>query len=314
MDKLPFQAAVADCYAVLSKVDVHKQLISNVETAQNIPTSLCLEERSFGPSLLARLGPRMVIKVDGLYSRLGKGGSVVGADSVEEAYRKIQSLFRDYRKVLVQSYVPGMGSGAFFLRWDGRVIAEFMHRRIHEVPYTGGISSYRESCSDPLIRSDALRKLEQLNWNGVAMMEYRVEPATNRFHFIEMNPRLWGSIHLALYSGVDFPRLLVDSFMGRAPASCNLATRHARCVHLLPLEAQHAWSRFKDASVFGKLGVVARFLAMLADFRIFEDLKFPGDRRLYWFNAGHILSRCVAFGIRRVKKLSRQHRSHADSS
>lgn len=87
---------------------------------------------------LATLAEPIFIKVDDVYSKFGNGNQVIKCDSIEIAVARIAELRNDYTKVLVQGYVSGIGVGAFFARWRDQSLAEFMHRRIHEVPHTGG--------------------------------------------------------------------------------------------------------------------------------------------------------------------------------
>ena len=61
--------------------------------------------------------------------------------------------------------------------------------------------------------------LRRIGWNGVAMLEYRRDPSTGDFRLLELNARFWGSLHLALAAGVDFPRLLLDAWLGGASRS-----------------------------------------------------------------------------------------------
>jgi protein-tyrosine-phosphatase len=42
------------------------------------------------------------------------------------------------------------------------------------------------------------------------MVEFRVDEATGRHWFLEINGRFWGSLPLALFAGADFPAALVD--------------------------------------------------------------------------------------------------------
>ena len=88
---------------------------------------------------------------------------------------------------------------------NGHPRARFAHRRIHEVPHTGGVSSFRESVRLPDIEAHALSVLRRIGWNGVAMLEYRRDARTGDFRLLELNARFWGSLHLALAAGVDFP-------------------------------------------------------------------------------------------------------------
>lgn len=116
---------------------------------------------------------------------------------------------------LLQQRVRGPGEGLFALRWDGRVITSFAHRRLREKPPWGGISVLRESVapSADLVRATAAL-LEDLDWQGVAMVECKRDEATGRHVFIELNGRLWGSLQLAIDAGVDFPSLLVACATG----------------------------------------------------------------------------------------------------
>ncbi len=121
--------------------------------------------------------------------------------------------------VLLQRRVRGPGEGLFLLRWNGRVLAAFAHRRLREKPPAGGVSVYRESiAAPPELVAAGTRLLELLDWRGVAMVECKRDLATNRYVFMEVNGRLWGSLQLAIDAGVDFPALLVACASGREVA------------------------------------------------------------------------------------------------
>ena len=55
-------------------------------------------------------------------------------------------------------------------------------------------------CGDRLLRA--------LNWYGLAMVEFKVDERDQLPKLMEINPRVWGSMPLAIASGVDFPYLL----------------------------------------------------------------------------------------------------------
>jgi predicted ATP-grasp superfamily ATP-dependent carboligase len=119
--------------------------------------------------------------------------------------------------VLLQRRVRGPGEGLFVLRWNGRVVAQFAHRRLREKPPEGGVSVYRESIPlDGSLIDAGHRLLGELDWQGVAMIECKRDEATGRHVFMEVNARLWGSLQLAIDAGVDFPRLLVACALGNA--------------------------------------------------------------------------------------------------
>jgi predicted ATP-grasp superfamily ATP-dependent carboligase len=61
--------------------------------------------------------------------------------------------------------------------------------------------------------------LRRFNWNGVAMVELKVDRATGTPYVMEVNGRFWGSLQLAIDAGVDFPKLLMDCATGKPPAN-----------------------------------------------------------------------------------------------
>ncbi len=110
---------------------------------------------------------------------------------------------------MIQEFIQGEGKGAFFLYNHGREIARFSHRRIREKPPSGGVSVLCESAPvDAQLFNQASQLLDKLQWHGVAMVEFKV--STNGTPYLmEINPRFWGSLQLAIDSGVDFPALLL---------------------------------------------------------------------------------------------------------
>ena len=137
----------------------------------------------------------------------------------EEDYARMLAQQLRGGPVLVQENVPGRGVGVELLLHRGDPLLTFQHVRVHE-PLQGGGSSYRKSVpvsSDLLAASLAL--LRPLAYTGVAMVEFKLDAPSGRFFFMEVNPRFWGSLPLALAAGVDFPlalyRLLVK---GQVPS------------------------------------------------------------------------------------------------
>jgi predicted ATP-grasp superfamily ATP-dependent carboligase len=113
--------------------------------------------------------------------------------------------------VVLQEYFEGSGVGIELIARHGEIIYAFQHRRLHEVPLTGGGSSLRlsEAVNPDLL--EASRKLiEALNWNGVAMVEFKLNTETGEFCLMEINGRFWGSLPLANAAGADFPSMLLD--------------------------------------------------------------------------------------------------------
>ncbi len=161
---------------------------------------------------------RSVVTVDG-------GRCAVGVTFVRDAVECRRALARlppAAFPVLLQRRVSGAGEGLFVLRWGGRTVALFAHRRLREKPPAGGVSVYRESIPpDAHLLRAGERLLEALDWNGLAMIECKRDGTTGRHTIMEVNGRFWGSLQLAIDAGVDFPALLVRCALGQDPPSPN---------------------------------------------------------------------------------------------
>jgi predicted ATP-grasp superfamily ATP-dependent carboligase len=116
---------------------------------------------------------------------------------------------------LLQERIVGPGLGVFLLLWNGTVMARFAHRRLREKPPAGGVSVRAESVAlDPDMEHQAETLLRHYDWQGVAMVEFKHDLATGRNCLMEVNGRFWGSLQLAIDSGVNFPALLVSAAAG----------------------------------------------------------------------------------------------------
>jgi predicted ATP-grasp superfamily ATP-dependent carboligase len=106
---------------------------------------------------------------------------------------------------LVQEFIPGYGCGLFASYQHGVCKRVFMHRRVREYPPTGGVSSCAESFYDVKLENHGRRMLDALQWHGIAMVEFRQDSRDGEYKLMEINPKFWGSLDLALAAGADFP-------------------------------------------------------------------------------------------------------------
>jgi len=142
-----------------------------------------------------------------------------GAAGVRYVYSE-EELLAKYKEVvqkfnlnpfnypLIQEYIPGTGYGVSMLFNHGEPRAIFTHRRIREYPITGGPSTARISVRHAKMEKYATMLLKELEWHGVAMVEFKLDERTKEPVLMEINPRFWGSLNQAICAGVDFPYLL----------------------------------------------------------------------------------------------------------
>ncbi len=131
--------------------------------------------------------------------------------------------------------------------------------------------------------ADARLKLNALGWQGVGMFEYRWDASNGEFYLMELNGRFWGSLHLALFAGVDFPALLVACHLGRDSKVVrqwsDVSSRYT-----FPREIEYVLSVLKDPKVPSsrKLRAVGEFFWLGFDPRVRGDLLYASDGSLYW--------------------------------
>ena len=139
---------------------------------------------------------------------------------------------------MVQEYCPGHGVGHMFLANQGETVIEFQHERLHEWPPEGGASALCRAV--PLTehveaRARSRELLRRLDWTGVAMVEYRYDPATKDYRFMEINGRFWGSLPLAIEAGIPFAAGLV-AVCGEGRPAPRYESDYPRltCCYLIP--------------------------------------------------------------------------------
>lgn len=139
-----------------------------------------------------------------------------GSRGIRKAYNQTEfkEYYNDIRKrygePIIQECLPvnGQGLGCGLLADGKKAIVNFSYKRLREYPLNGGPSTLRESTDDKLIKKYSERILKTLGWFGIAMVEFKMDEKDGKPKFLEINPRLWGSIELSKKSGINFPYLL----------------------------------------------------------------------------------------------------------
>ncbi|MFC7237132.1 carboxylate--amine ligase [Saliphagus sp. GCM10025317] len=119
----------------------------------------------------------------------------------------VESSLNEWGHVpIVQEYVPDSREYGFFALYDeGEAVATFQHCQKRGYKYSGGPSAYRESTDIPELEAAGLALLDELEWHGLAMVEFLRNPETGSFELMEINPRFWSSLPFSVRAGADFP-------------------------------------------------------------------------------------------------------------
>jgi predicted ATP-grasp superfamily ATP-dependent carboligase len=131
------------------------------------------------------------------------------------AVEAVQQWYRRFHVMpVLEEYIDGGAEGFFALYDRGACKRIFMHRRIRQTPPTGGASCCAESIWSDDLKSAGMAILDALCWHGPAMVEFKRERQSGELVVMEVNPKFWGSLDLAIASGVNFPALAARIAMG----------------------------------------------------------------------------------------------------
>jgi predicted ATP-grasp superfamily ATP-dependent carboligase len=145
--------------------------------------------------------------------RISSGSfGIVYVKKEEDFIPAYQSVHERFPFPLIQEWIPdGGGTYGLSALFDeaSNIKAAFVHKKLRMYPVQGGPSTLREGVEHPQIMEMGLSLLKSLNWVGVGMVEFKVDPRDGIPKLMEINPRFWGSLQLAIVSGVDFPNLIL---------------------------------------------------------------------------------------------------------
>jgi len=176
--------------------------------------------------------------------------------------------------LLFQSCHGGHSVGIGLLLSKGELIASLQHRRLSENPPSGGEAVVAISeAVDAKLLDYSMRLLRALEWDGVAMVEFRHDGSSGESVLVDVSGSFWGTLPLDTSTGVDFPLYAWQLSRGIAPsppASYPLGMRVRWTAGSLE-RAGHAFAELpEDRIPFG-----AALRQLLADFA-------PGTKSALW--------------------------------
>jgi predicted ATP-grasp superfamily ATP-dependent carboligase len=165
------------------------------------PRTLLPDEVSF--DRLPELGYPVVVKPTHGSSRSG----VSVCESRGELQRVYRETREEYGPTLLQEFIPNGGERGVYTLYDrsSALCRVTVQERLRSNPPEGGASTYRETVEDPDLVALADDLLSALDWQGVAMAEFRIDARDGEPKLMEINPRFWGSLALSVFAGVAFP-------------------------------------------------------------------------------------------------------------
>lgn len=232
---VPGPASQARAHDKLAVVALGREL--GIET----PLTLRAETDDEVRQAAARIGCPCVVK-------FRRGSGAVGLRILQrpgdwladDGKRAAPGLIFGGRQYLVQERVPGDTHDVCAVVCHGNMRAAMTQRRLRTYPAAAGVGIDCVTTDEPALVERAALLMRALRWHGPAQIEFKVDPASGRAWLIEINGRLWGTLALADWAGIDVPWMLCRMALDGDVEPQMGYRAGARYRWLLPLGLLHA--------------------------------------------------------------------------
>lgn len=245
----------------------------------------------------ASLGRRLVVKPQRSVTATVEGGFRAGGARFAWDKRQLRRIVSEHRgPLLLQQAVAGHVWSVAGAIADGRLLATAVSRYVRTWPPEGGCACFSQTVAPPDGLVESVRALlRELGWQGIFEVELIQRPQGS-FAVIDVNPRLYGSLALAVGAGAPIPVVWARWLRGENPA---------------PVVARPAVRyRFEDADL--RYGLVA---LRRGDFRTAIAAVRPHRHVLHAYarlsDPGPLAGRLVQIGVHRLRSLRLPARTRA---
>lgn len=194
----------------LSKKRVVEVLLSKNVTVQHmkragiaVPITIVPDGEDEVKQASSELGVPLVVKGE----RGDSGRNVEFVTSPEDvlpAYRRIAQREQSYGgRPSLQEMIRGQSYSVGGLFREGRALRICAHKKVLTYPPFGGFTVKGVTSRPPGLLDESMRVFDAFGYTGLGHVEFIQDIRDGRYKFIELNPRVWGSIGLAEHAGVD---------------------------------------------------------------------------------------------------------------
>jgi predicted ATP-grasp superfamily ATP-dependent carboligase len=122
----------------------------------------------------------------------------------------------DARRWVLQPYVRGTLAAICGVAWEGRVVAAVHQQSPRTWPPAAGVSSFARTIPRHDRREAAVARLiARLGWSGLFELQFLA--TGEAWYAIDLNPRVYGSLALAVAAGQNLPAIWTELLLGREP-------------------------------------------------------------------------------------------------
>lgn len=169
----------------------------------SVPETVVPEDEEELDVIARNLGMPLVIK--GEKGESGRNVRIVRSlRDVRAAYRDVCASEASYGgHPALQEFVQGTAYSVGGLFQAGRPLRICAHRKLLTYPPQGGWTVKGVTARPANLLEEAWKIFAALEYSGFGHVEFVRDEASGKFKFLEVNPRVWGSIGIAQHAGVD---------------------------------------------------------------------------------------------------------------
>jgi D-aspartate ligase len=149
---------------------------------------------------------------------------------------KNMSLYLDPTEIVVQEMIMGGPKNLYSYATvfdHGKIIAGMAAKRLRQHPMDfGQATTFAVSVNEPKLAVLTAKVLSEINYSGIAEVEFMKDDKDGLFKFIEINGRVWGWHTLAKAAGVNLPHVLYRHLRGEKIEALH-AEAHVKWIRLI---------------------------------------------------------------------------------
>jgi len=135
------------------------------------------------------------------------GRKAIALSSFEELLAEYDQIARAESRALLQEMVPGgdqdLWIAACYMDRQSNFVAGFAAQKLLQVPELFGTGCIVQTVDVPELLASAAGLLRQMQFSGIAEVEYKWDAASGQHKLIEINPRPWDQHRMGKICGVD---------------------------------------------------------------------------------------------------------------
>jgi predicted ATP-grasp superfamily ATP-dependent carboligase len=195
-----------------------KELLVTLSATAKLRTPPTIKVMRGDTEALGTFGFPAVLKP--LRSRIRNLDGTVSARSARYVFAEEAKVAVDDLPVegaLVQPYIAGRLISISGVAWEGELVCALHQASTRIWPRRCGGSAYAETIPpDDELERGVSRLLHLISWSGLFQAQF-IRDARGEHYLIDLNPRVYGSLALAVAAGLNLPAIWVDLLLGRRP-------------------------------------------------------------------------------------------------